>query len=244
MGKVENSFPGMDPKCRPVYEEYYGSPWDEMPSLLSGPREPMTPSQLLNGRLLMENPPKEHPLAPGTIDGRILSQLYVDTSACFVVNPNLSGEVRIALFSDPVAKKLLKEFIGRSENDESLMYLTCTGYNHIKGLLLTGEQVQSLRDDPFSMVDKREEIWDFIAEGDRKLIRRYKDLVFRETDGSITNRMGVCPPSPSTTAFYQLLRINSIYFNDANGHPFGDNYSLIDSSNVAGDFCRLIGVLT
>lgn len=189
---------------------FSGRTIDQMPTLLSGkdkngnvvdvPRVPMTPKQVLYERAYGKN---RH-------DRKLLRNADVDTACAIIGNPDRSGEFVVGLYSDPLVKKLIAGLNPRSYIREGSLQIDMDVYQTIKknGLVISSDKAHKLfyLDD----VHFREKFWDYVIEGDAKLIR--KNLSFippRRYGGNMEDKMGL-QLFPTTHFGLNLLCILSI----------------------------------
>ena len=196
---------------------------DEEGKVIDAQRTPMTLKQLLDWRV------------NGTkINGRnLLRESYTDVAFHEIGNPDNSGEIKYALYSQPIARELFNSLDPQSNIQRGKLVITPDQYNAIPRedcLLIPPGIANALREDGYSRPDIRREIWRFGAEGDDELVDGNLELVKKIVGGDFSNRMG---KYPSNYSEFRPWCVNGLFM---------DGRSNADCSSHGDDFSRLVGV--
>ena len=213
-------------------KSFYGRNIDQIPLLLSGKNEAgetvdikrvvITPKQVLSDRINGTN----------EIDMKLLRDNYVDTGAAVIVDPNGSGEAIIGLYSNPAVKELVHSLDSKTNLVKGSLQISNDQYQAIRkdAYVISADAANSLRNDGYNENKVREGFWEYIAEGDAKLVKDTLKLVQDTKKGNFDNRMGLYL---SSNEGLWLLCVGAV--GDDNSSAFG-YYSL------NGSYGRLVGV--
>ena len=177
-----------------IFKEFYGRIIDNMPLLLSGkdkegniidvPRKPITPKRLMHVRVHGEN----------ENDRQSLRKNYVHTAYPIINDPNNTGESVIASYSEPIVKEIVDSLNPKSKIRNYSLDINGDIYQAIRScgtkLIIPASVANNLRSDGYSEPKTRREAWEFVAEGDVRLVDDTLKMVVAEKGGSFNNRMG------------------------------------------------------
>jgi hypothetical protein len=211
-------------------KSFYGNPLKQMPILLSGkvgdeavgvPRRVITPKEVLHERVR------------GTHEGdkSLLVNKYIHTGAAVITNPDGSGDVVIGLYSDPVIQKLVHSLNPDSPIPGYSLKVSTEEYHAVEGLRISATVANDLRANVYAHKKMREKAWDFVAEGDARLVADNLALVQDKKGGSMDNRMGWFF---SNDPGLRLVCVGSV---DNDPYSSADGFDLINDLNS-----RLVGV--
>ena len=197
-----------------------------------GPIERCIPELIAKGRKIIS--PKElmiQRLSGLKGDKDFLARFHVYTSLAVVPNP--SGDEIKLCHNLPV----IYEINPKAKIRSGALEITQELYDTAEGLMLTGSEVKpflGLREN-YSQPKTREKVWEYFAEGDTKLFRKYRSFVCKKSNGSFDDVMGLWLPEDKGL---RLLCIDSI--NDYQNHSSGA--SCINDLDGCDSGGRLIGV--
>jgi hypothetical protein len=230
MEDLEFREPAVDVPTR--FRSFEGANLYNMPLLLSGkdesgniidvPRLPMTPKQLLYERVHGSN---EH-------DRNLLRDNYVYTACAVIGDPQGSGEVVVGLYNDPVVRELVNSLNPNSVLQRGSLPVDADHYHAIRknGFVISSNTANRLRHNKYNKKKVREAFWDYVAEGDARLVMDNLALVQEKNGGDMKNSMGLWLYSNPGLG---LLCVGSV----------GSLSSLaIGGRNLDNDGGRLIGV--
>ena len=209
----------------PKYKAYLGRIIDHMPQLLADGRCLTTPKQLMYARVHEKN---EH-------DRDLLRGNFVCVyTACAVcVAPDETGEVAIGLYSNPTVRELIDSLFPESNVVDGSLVLTLDQYHAVRdhAFVLSPVVANSLRNNAYSELKKRQAFWEYVAEGDKKLVTDTRKLIKEKREpGNLENRMGFFLTS---TTGLRLLCLGSV------GFDYGNAYDYI---KLDGNYSRCVGV--
>jgi len=189
-----------------------------MPKLLADGRTPITPKQLMYARVHEKN---KH-------DRDLLQDTYV-AAACAVC-VDAKGKVVIGLYSDPTVKQVIDSLSPESEVVGGSFVLTPDQYNAVKdnAFVLAPAVANNLRNNRYAEMTQRQAFWEYVAEGDTRLVTDTLALVKRRVGGSLEDRMGLFL---SSVVGLRLLCLGSV----GGGSAFSINY-------LGACLGRLVGV--
>ena len=163
---------------------------DEDREVIDIPRTPMTLKQLLDERVN----------STYRFDRDLLRKGYTDVAFFEIGNPDNSGEIKYALYSQPLAKELFNSLNPRSNIVNRKLFITPDQYHAIPeqdSLVIPADVANDLRKKGYSHPDIRRKIWVYGAEGDESLFDGSLGLVQQLIGGDFSNRMGIFPSSYS-----------------------------------------------
>ena len=196
----------------PKYKSYFGRSIDNMPRLLAEGRYLITPKQLMYARVHEKN----------KYDRDLLRDNYIYAACAVCVAPDRTGEVAIGLYSHPTVKQVIDSLSPESNVVGGSLVLTPDQYNAVKdnAFVLSPVVANSLRNNAYSELKKREAFWEYVAEGDKKLVTDTRKLVKEKSgSGNLENRMGLFLTS---TTGLRLLYLGPV--GNSNGNALGDSY--------------------
>ena len=187
---------------------FYGD-INQMPLLLSGKnlegevidveRRLITIKQLFYDRIHSKN---EH-------DRTLLRNWGIDTGVAMINDPDSSGEIIIALYSNPIVRELIHSINSKSSINGGGLQVNTDQYQTIKegAFILKPDVANALRTNPYSEQKIREGILDYVAEGEAGLVKANLSLVQEIDGGDMSNRMGWHLSSDSGL---RLVRVGSV----------------------------------
>ena len=124
------------------------------------------------------------------------------------MDPSGSGEIKYALYSQPLVRGLFNSLNQESKIKNRGLVVTQEQYAGISSgdcMVVPKDIADDLRNNGYSHPDKRKEIWVFGAEGDEGLVDGNLDLVQQRISGDISNRMGIHPSNyPGLRSWFVL----------------------------------------
>jgi len=161
---------------------------DEEGKVIDVRRTPMTSAQLLDERV---NGANVH-------DRDLLRDNYTDVAFAEIVDPDGSGEIKYALYSQPLVRELFDSFNPKSKISRNGLVITQDQYHEIPKedcFIVSPDVANDLRENGYRHPDIRKEVWIYSAEGNKGLVDGSLELVQQRISGDISNRMGISPSS-------------------------------------------------
>ena len=161
-----------------IYKLFIGSILEQMPNLISLGRVPISPKQLMEGSLYAEN----------EVDREILRRQNMYTNVAIVGSPK-GDESKVVHYTDSLAGLLIRSINPKSKPSKGGIDLAIGDteamdvYESMDGLVVDLNTLQP--DHRHNEVTKpmlalRQEFFEYIVEGDTKLIKDYLDALGRE----------------------------------------------------------------
>lgn len=226
MSNLQFQEPAVDVPLR--LRSFYGRNIDQMPLLLSGkdesgkvvdvPRDPITPKQLLYMRVhyMRVHGANEH-------DRDLLRDNYVDTACAVITDSDGSGEVVVGLYNDAVVRELINSLNPETESalQRGSLPVSADYYQAVRknGFVIASSVANSLRNNAYSEKKVREAFWDYVAEGDARLVMDNLALVQKRKGEDMKDRMGLGLWLSSNPGL-RLLCVGSV--DDDSSYAYGD----------------------
>lgn len=121
-------------------------------------------------------------------DREYLRSRYVHVDVSLTLEPQ-GDEIKFTI-DDPQIKTLTAD----TKLEEGVLPTTQEHYESQDGFILTGSEVQEFRNNPYALPKKRREFWEFLAEGDTALAKKYEKDVTKSLGLSYDNIMGIWLP--------------------------------------------------
>ncbi|MBI5390914.1 hypothetical protein HZB02_05475 [Candidatus Woesearchaeota archaeon] len=165
------------------FRSFYGPIIEQMPFLLADQRLPITPKQLMYARTYGV---PEH-------DRTLFQTCHVDTACAFLYEPSGFGEVKVVLYSHPLAQEMIHSLNPESVLHHGALVITPDQYHAFgnETLVISKDDANTFRSMTYSLQSKRQAFWDYIAEGDQSLVTDYQEVMNQHTDGDMKNQMGL-----------------------------------------------------
>ncbi|MBI5390735.1 hypothetical protein HZB02_04545 [Candidatus Woesearchaeota archaeon] len=222
-------------------KSFYGKPTDQIPRLLHGtddtgnvidlPRLPMTPKQLIAGRVYGP----EH-------DRDLLISTSMVTACGVFYDPRLTGEVKVAHYTHPLVMEMINHLNPQSKllntipKDPSCGFaqglaITQEVYDAITGnvFVITPNDANELCRIPLSCQIVREDLLEYLVEGDTDVSKDYrlllKEYILDELSGSMGFHLMDAIPEIAGMFLLSIARVNLMDSSDVYGHTLGGPFS-------------------
>ncbi|MBW3020855.1 hypothetical protein KY334_06155, partial [Candidatus Woesearchaeota archaeon] len=160
----------------------------------------LTPKEAFRNRISLDD----------EFDRNILLKLPLDVACLSIQDPSATGEVLLSLYKIPLAKKIIDGLNPSSNLVEGGLELNNDVYDELRkdSFILDSHFVNEFKHNPFLDNRKKEEILEYLVEGDVILMKDYMQHLIRQHLCSISNILSLWFPSNSCGA--RLLRIEPI----------------------------------